>query len=136
METQSVLSRPPTQGPRQACGRTWTQGVVVFRVHVESLNLNSENNHAATQLDPTSKLRAYFPDLPPSNVVHVVVQLPSQQSLIQAGLHVPRVEDGPDCYDYDQLLQYSSTCPYVWGAPSMCQSRASSQSLNEPVIES
>ena len=59
--------------------------------HVHGLNLNSEDDvRAATSLDPAAELQDYFTEPPPPRVVHVVIQLPSEQPLVEFGLDLPR----------------------------------------------
>jgi hypothetical protein len=84
--------------------------------HVGKLNLNSEDNCAATQLNPTLNLRAYFPNSPPLGVVHIIVQLPSQLYLISTRLGLPRVEVEPD--SFDRLVENLAASSFVLGAPS------------------
>ena len=85
--------------------------------HVHGLSLNSEDDvRAATSLDPAAELQDYFTEPPPPRVVHVVIQLPPEQSLVEFGPDLPRVEAKHDTYD--KLIVYLSTSRYVLDAPS------------------
>jgi hypothetical protein len=85
--------------------------------HVDGLNLNSEDDdRAATLLNPLSRLQKYFPEEPPLEVVHIVIQLPPEPSLVEGGLDLPRVEAEHDTYD--DLIIYLGASRYVLDAPS------------------
>jgi hypothetical protein len=83
---------------------------------VANLNLNSEDNCAAAELDPAAELKQYFPQPLLPGLVHIVVQFPPEQSLLKIEADLPRVEAERD--DYDNLLDYMAGSPYVLDTPS------------------
>ena len=61
-------------------------------------------------------LQKYFPEEPPLEVVHIVIQLPPEPSLVEGGLDLPRVEAEHDTYD--DLIDYLGASRYVLDVPS------------------
>lgn len=79
---------------------------------VGELYLNSEENRAATQLDPAAVLQDYFPEPPPSKHIHIVIQLPQERSL-EAEPDVPL-----GAGSFDELTKRLPESPFVQQAPS------------------
>jgi hypothetical protein len=89
-----------------------------FANHADELNLNSSEDDTcgAASLDPCAELQEYFTEPPPNKVIHIVIQLPPEQSLADSGLDPLQVEAEYD--SYDDLIDYMSTSRYVLDAPS------------------
>ncbi|KAH9991294.1 hypothetical protein BJV77DRAFT_1008779 [Russula vinacea] len=79
---------------------------------------NQHDTGAALSLDPGAELQEYFTEPPPYKVVHVVIQLPSEQSLADGELDPLQVEPEAEYDTYDGLIDYMSTSRYVLDAPS------------------
>jgi hypothetical protein len=84
---------------------------------VQDLNL-MEDSRRATRLEPLTNLQEYFPQQPPSKLVHVVVQLPSSRSLLEPGLGPPQVEAEHERDTFDDLIEHLAATPFVQDAPS------------------
>jgi hypothetical protein len=99
--------------------------------HVANLNLNSEDNCAATELDPTAELQQYFqqPLLP--GLVHIVIQFPPEHLDIEADL--PREEAERD--DYDNLLDYMAGSRYVLDTPSFISKPGEFQNYQDTLAD-
>jgi hypothetical protein len=84
--------------------------------HVRNLNLNSEENCAATEMDPTLELKHYFPQPLPTQHVHIVLRILNKRPSLAFRANPPQVEFERD--DFDNLLRYLGVSRYVQDSPS------------------